>query len=329
MLLACTNQLFTAWPKIIASLAILIVTCIIFVKFTPIDNVLDKVLPDFNSTNDNTDDGFIDDNDLKDNDSDNENAELLPTSAPTMPPFTFMQCTGYEDTFDKDEVVSTSNKCCNGLDSICELPVNDIMFATVHNAMSTFQDGFIFGANHRYSLEGALDAGYRGLHFIVCNCGGPNGGGSSSASFTSSTSNNYVFCNDNSVGEADCNLGSRDIHQTMTNVNTFLNHHPSETLFINFQIEPNVDLDVLQSILDEVEPTTATAGASNMNGFTDKLYVHNVDRTEAKSNVDNTGEWPTLGKLVEENKVCSLFALFVYLKILHLCANCVYCFHAR
>ena len=65
--------------------------------------------------------------------------------------------------------------CCNGLGNICDMPFNDILFPTVHNSMSTVEDGFpsLFGqgANHKYSLERALEAGYRGLSIDVCNCG--------------------------------------------------------------------------------------------------------------------------------------------------------------
>ena len=275
---------FLAWPKIVVSFAVLVVTCIVLVKFTPIDRVIDNVLPDFNTTNDrNADEMFIDNDGDGDYDDDNfynvddDGLSSHPVTAPTLPPFSFMQCTSYED---GKSNYQSMNQCCNGLDTICDLSVTDVMFATVHNAMSTFQDGFIFGANHRYSLEGALEAGYRGLHFIVCNCG---------------TSGDYVFCNDNGDGEADCRLGSRDIHQTMTNVNAFLNRNPSEVLFINFQLEPNVDLTVLHSILHEIVADNGNFDYGN--ALTDKLYVHDDDGSLGDK------DWPSLRKLVDENKV--------------------------
>ena len=31
--------------------------------------------------------------------------------------------------------------CCNGLENLCDLPINDVMFATVHNAMAAKENG--------------------------------------------------------------------------------------------------------------------------------------------------------------------------------------------
>ena len=48
---------------------------------------------------------------------------------------------------------------CNGLITNCDLRFNELMFAGLHNAMATVEDGFLFGANHDLSLEKALEAG--------------------------------------------------------------------------------------------------------------------------------------------------------------------------
>jgi hypothetical protein len=61
--------------------------------------------------------------------------------------------------------------CCNGLASNCDLRVNEVLFAMVHNAMSSRND--LFAAyNNIESLEKALVAGYRGLMLDSCICDG-------------------------------------------------------------------------------------------------------------------------------------------------------------
>ena len=76
--------------------------------------------------------------------------------------YEFIQC---DDT-------SGTGDCCNGLEGICDLRANEVLYATLHNGMATFEDGFLFGPNHKYQLESALKAGYRGLNLDLCNCGG-------------------------------------------------------------------------------------------------------------------------------------------------------------
>lgn len=97
--------------------------------------------------------------------------------------------------------VPSSSRTCNGLASNCNQRVNDLMFATLNNAMSSEEDGFD-GPNHELRLEvrfvdcrgknylhwfhratrisptrinfltlqEALDAGFRGLVLESCDC---------------------------------------------------------------------------------------------------------------------------------------------------------------
>ena len=58
--------------------------------------------------------------------------------------------------------------CCNGLSTNCELGVNEIMFATVHNAQHHMPPI----PNNKAPLEEALEAGYRGLMLDFCKCDG-------------------------------------------------------------------------------------------------------------------------------------------------------------
>ncbi len=89
--------------------------------------------------------------------------QVVPTLSPTAAPkFQFNQC----------DPQSGTDDCCNGLEGLCDLRADQILYGTLHNAMSTVDDGFFIGANHVASLEEALEAGYRGLNLDICNCGG-------------------------------------------------------------------------------------------------------------------------------------------------------------
>lgn len=140
-----------------------------------------------------------------------------------------------------------TENCCNGLDNICDLRVDEIFYAGVHNAMSSVEDGFFYGSNQQFELEGALEAGYRGINLDVCNCNG-----------------DYQLCH------GVCDFGARDPAQTFGSINSFLDANPTEIILIILEIDNSadetVDLDVLYNILSRVD------------GLVEKIYVHN-DKT--------------------------------------------------
>jgi hypothetical protein len=162
---------------------------------------------------------------------------LSPTSAPTAPATsnTFNRCT-------PEEV--DSGDCCNGVGgNFCDLPVTNVTFATVHNAMSSKEDGFFVAWNHDTPLEGALDAGYRGINLDIAVCDGK-----------------YLLIH------GFCALGSRDPAKVFSNINSFLDDNPNEVILILLQIVNDADEPVdLQGVYDIL---------SAVDGFTDKLYVH-------------------------------------------------------
>lgn len=138
---------------------------------------------------------------------------------------------------------SNGTACCNGLDSICDLRANEILYATLHNGMSTIEDGFLFGPNHKFQLEKALKAGYRGLNLDICNCGGE-----------------IIFCH------GICTLGPRDVSDVMNGVNTFLDQNPSEIIVFIYQVNNDVDRYVdLNDFYDKL---------LQIEGLTEKMYVH-------------------------------------------------------
>ena len=61
------------------------------------------------------------------------------------------------------------NMLCNGLALNCHRRANEIMYATVHNAMSSRDDNFL-AFNNLLPLESALAAGFRGLTLDSCDC---------------------------------------------------------------------------------------------------------------------------------------------------------------
>jgi len=218
------------WPRILFLVVLLAVAGICIWKFVPwedtINDVLDQVpIPGGDS------DSITNNN----NDGNEATPDLIETASPASPlMYEFIQC---------NDNGQTSGDCCNGLEGICDLRADEILYATIHNGMSTFEDGFLFGPNHKYQLEAALQAGYRGLNLDLCNCGGET-----------------IFCH------GICTLGPRDVVDVMQNVNTFLNENPSEVIIFIYQVNDDVDQQVdLNLFYDKL---------LQVDGLVDKMYVH-------------------------------------------------------
>jgi len=170
------------------------------------------------------------------------------------PAFSFMQC---------PETFPETGDCCNGLESNCNLRVNEVFFATVHNA----NHDDILVPNNEAPLEGALEAGYRGLMLDVCKC--PN---------AATNTMEITFCH--SV----CGIGPRDPTEVFANINTFLTDNPSEVIIINFEMSSG---DATPEEMWEVMKTN--------DGFRQKTYNH------------AGGNWPTMSELLADGKQLVLF----------------------
>eukprot|EP00978_Attheya_sp_CCMP212_P041455 scaffold237949_cov54-Attheya_sp.AAC.10 len=148
------GRLSCTWAKAIMFLLLTITGVILIWMFAPIGNGLSRIIPDF---------------------ADNETSSVsVPTQTPSIgsgeqnilrigPTYEFNTCN-----------IDGGGRCCNGLDNICDLRVNEIMLATVHNAMSHGQEkilGQVLNNNYR-PLEDALEAGFRGLTLDLCICNG-------------------------------------------------------------------------------------------------------------------------------------------------------------
>ena len=156
-----------------------------------------------------------------DEDDSGNNSDGSPTSSP----ISYIQC-------DDPEL------CCNGLTSNCDKRVNEIMFATSHNAMSTVEDNFV-GANHLRKLEASLENGFRAFMLDLCSCNGVPS-----------------FCH------GSCFFGERNPAEVFEAIVVFLNENPSEIIILEFQVDENGDLFALYDIMEAVE------------GFVNRIYVH-------------------------------------------------------
>jgi hypothetical protein len=111
-------------------------------------------------------------------------------------------------------VSTISSRICNGVSLNCNRRVNEVMFATLHNAMSSEEDGF-YRPNHALRLEKALEAGYRGLMIESCDCGVAG----------------LQLCN------SLCFLGTRDPVHVFNSTVDFLVRNPNEVIIMVIKVD--------------------------------------------------------------------------------------------
>jgi hypothetical protein len=174
-------------------------------------------------------------------------AEGQPTKVPTEAP----TITGYQ--------------ACNGFESLCDVPANLVLYATLHNAVATLEDGVSIVPNHELQLEKALQSGWRGFNFDIGKC----------SQFTDQPVR---------LVHAICSLGTRDPIEVFTNILTFLERRPNEVLLMPVQIDNSLDGGAVSyaeiyAVMDQVP------------GFTALLYQHPGFGTP----------WPTLRELIAAN----------------------------
>jgi len=149
---------------------------------------------------------------------------------------------------------------CNGQAHLCDLPANEVVYATAHNGHATIESAFFFlAANHVRELEESLEAGYRGINFDIGICNG-----------------------EVKLIHGSCIFGVRDIEEVLSNILDFLDRNPNEVLILPTQLtedQPFFEDDVMISEIDAVFQSVPT--------WVDKLYQH------------EGGAWPTLRELIE------------------------------
>jgi len=131
---------------------------------------------------------------------------------------------------------------CNGLENLCDVPVDEAMWATLHNAYSTDED-FFAAANHYSQLQTAVENGWRGINLDIGKCGGE-----------------LVFVH------TKCFFGNSDPVKVFQWLDTWLDDNPNEVLLMPIQIDNDAGGTVtLQEIYDML---------SQAGDFVNKLYVH-------------------------------------------------------
>ena len=139
-----------------------------------------------------------------------------------------------------------------------------MLFATMHNAAATEEDGFgSFVANHKKSLEGALEAGFRGINLDIGKC------------------------DDGKLAlvHGRCAFGSRDPIETFSNIVNFLKANPKEVLIMPTQIENGAGGG--EVLMEEISKTFL-----KVPGLMQLLYEHPGPSTS----------WPTLQELIDRDR---------------------------
>jgi len=167
--------------------------------------------------------------------------------------------------------------CCNGLRSNCKLPVNKVLFPTLHNAHSSKDHKFI-GPSHNKQFEAALVDGFRGLQFSTCTCENVISKGLLERDPALGLENsNMGFCN------TACGTGVRDPKAVINNIKTFLDLNRREVLI--------VDIDMADDSEDDLRTALRASGLLDYVYIPDSEYV----------------DWPKMEKLVDKDKRLILF----------------------
>jgi len=135
---------------------------------------------------------------------------------------------------------SEGKLCCNGLASNCDLRLNQAMYPSLHNAMDTKEGGSIDVQNHLYPLEGAIEAGFRGINLNVCECRGI-----------------LQFCH------GVCDFAYRDPVDVFRNIRDFLSKNKFEIIILVFEMSVgDIQVDEFYDLMTGVD------------GFVEKMYTH-------------------------------------------------------
>jgi len=194
---------------------------------------------------------------------------------------------------------------CNGEASLCDLPLNLVLFPGTHNSMSSaLYPGWLF-AEHALTVEGQLDLGVRAL-LLDTHYGVPSAskvpGSETQLVLTdraselqdprqeradpavaaradqlaartpkaAATSRGIYLCH------ARCELGATRFGDTLTNIKSWVDSHPDEVILIDLE--------------DHTDPVE-TANAIAVSGLADRAYTRQKDKP-----------LPTLGDMIRARK---------------------------
>ena len=149
---------FCTWTVAGSFLVVFLAVMIMVLVFSPIDQGVANLIPNFEPNEEQRE--WILKRDTPaasptvslDTDGDKDGDAKLPSSSGQQ--YMFIQC---------DE----GGECCNGNALNCDLRLNEMAFATVHNANSARESSSALGYNHLFDLDRALVAGYRAINLDV------------------------------------------------------------------------------------------------------------------------------------------------------------------
>jgi hypothetical protein len=178
-----------------------------------------------------------------------------PTSAPTSAP---------------SQPLAPTPRTCNGLSNLCDVPVNEILFATAHNANAD-TDTVSFFPNQSQSILAGLQAGIRGINVDIGIC-------SRDGALRLSLVHGI------------CGIGSSDPRTVFTEMQQFLTDNPQEVILMPVQIDDDTGGSVrLQDIYSVFQQAVDNNGKS----MADRLYAHSTDVS---------APWPTLSELIDNDQ---------------------------
>jgi len=157
--------------------------------------------------------------------------------------------------------------CCNGLESNCDRPINDVTFAGIHNSMSNGEDGWLT-PNNRFGHYKALEAGYRALMIDIYLFDGD---------FDEDTPDTLYACH------GLCSFGKRSATAEFNITNTWLEANPNEVIQIFFENPDGYAGD--HELWKEFEKI----------GWNDKLVLKN-------EMADGSYSWPTMQEAINSGK---------------------------
>jgi len=163
--------------------------------------------------------------------------------------------------------------------SNCKLPVNKVLFPTLHKAHASKDHGFI-GASHDKQFEDALVAGYRGLQLNTCICENILSIGQGLLERDPALgleNSNMGFCH------SACGTGVRDPKAVIENIKNFLDVNRREVLM--------VEIDMKDGSEDDLRTALRASGLLDYVYIPDSKYV----------------EGPKMEKLIDMNKRLILF----------------------
>lgn len=173
---------------------------------------------------------------------------------------------------------------CNGHAKLCNRPLNEVVFATTHNAMS-IADYDWFGPSHEHSITSQLNSGIRALmldtHYF-------DAAKSISSYFPDANQKELLLIQKlvdatgaktkggTYVCHIICQLGSTPLVKTLKEIGRFLKLNSNEVIVIIFEDKISV---------------ADTEKAMRQSGVLPYLYSHT-----------NNKPWPTLKELISQNK---------------------------